>query len=673
MSMVHKRLFTVVTFLLCFETSLLAEQIKVKDAQQIAQSFIQAKSGLRSGNAIHLTQTRYVNESFRSTGGDVAYYVFNLGKNDGFVIVSADDCAYPILGYSTEGGFDANRIAPQTTSWLDNYVKEIGQLIADKTQPTEASKQFRRQLMQGTYATNDNAVILPTALWGQNAPYNLYCPKIRGEQTITGCVATAYAIMMKYYELPKSGKGTHSYTHQQIGNISADFNVVFDWDNMLDNYNSDDYTQEQANAVAQLIYLCGVGVNMDYGITESWAELCPYNMKDLFSLNPGAQELRREGYTDQEWLSLLKKQIDRKQPVIYRGAKINNAGHVFICDGYNDLNMPHFNWGWDGYANGFFSLSALDPERNGGYNYGQEMMYNLVPEAILSTDQVQEVRFGDAMGDEDTQTGISTDINLTDYENGECLTVQVSHIYNVGSAEFVGKLSVGFEDNDGNLMVKEEVAGEVAPGEWPEGYYYGWWKFSIYDLPSPRSDYKLVALYTDENGEWRKIKGGPNITSELPLNGYSDNKSFTITLPTLEGLHIAPLDGYSTNVSQGEDFKFTIETDEDFSSWDIYVSANGNLLVPDGNVYTIENIQDNQVVKVVMENPTSIETIEGAKAYTKEGSLFVYTPEQEFVTVISISGTVINNESQVGLKQYTGLQQGIYIICIGEKKIKVKI
>lgn len=673
MSMVHRRLFAAVAFLLCFATSLLAKQIGLTAAQQIAQSFIQAKSNLRSGIDFQLVQTKYVNESLRSVGEDVAYYVFNLGENEGFIIVSADDCAYPILGYSTDGGFDVDRIAPQTASWLDNYAKEISQLIADNAQPTESSKQFRALLMQGEYTNDNDAIVLPTALWGQNAPYNLYCPKIRGEQTITGCVATAYAIMMKYYELPKTGKGTHSYTHQQIGNISADFNVTFDWNNMLDDYNSVNYTQEQANAVAQLMYLCGVGVNMNYGITESWAELCPYNMKELFSLNPGAQELRREGYTDQEWFSLLKEQIDRKQPVIYRGAKIDNAGHIFICDGYNALNMPHFNWGWNGYANGFFSLSALDPEGNGGYNYGQEMMYNLVPEAILSTDKVQEVRFGDAMGDEDTQTGISTDINLKNYKNGERLTVRVSHIYNVGSAEYIGKLSIGFEDNDGNLIVKDEVAGEVAAGEWPEGYYYGWWEFYIYDLPSPRSDYKLVAFYTDENGEWQKIKGGPNITSVLPLDGNADEKSFTITLPTLDNLHIAPLEGYSTKVSQGEDFKFSVKVDENLSSWDIYVSANGNLLVPDGNVYSIENIQENQVVKIIMETPTGIETLEGIQVYTQDGSIFVYTPQQEQVMIISMGGAIIKNEMQVGLKQYTGLQRGIYIICIGEDKTKIKI
>ena len=93
--------------------------------------------------------------------------------------------------------------------------------------------------------------------------------------------------------------------------------------------------------------------------------------------------------------------------------------------------------------------------------------------------------------------------------------------------------------------------------------------------------------------------------------------------------------------------------------------------------YPIKNIWNHIYIKAEgaeeKEDPTGIEQIEGVKVYTKDGSLYVQTPQREQVIIVSMSGAVVKNEERVGLKQYHGLQPGIYIVRVGDRAYKLRL
>lgn len=297
------------------------------------------------------------------------YYVFE-NKQSGFVIISADDVAVPVLGYADSGRWDAGTMPPDMKWWLEQYGREIESAAATtvSTAPAAVSREYIAPLVK--------------TLWDQDAPYNDMCPAVRTTKTYTGCVATAMAQVMKVHNWPATGKGSQSYTWTRK-TISLDFSTVtFDWDNMLDYYTGR-ATDAQKNAVAQLMYACAVSVKMGFGTDQSGAlvtDIAPALVNN-FDYDPSIAMAAREFYGITEWENLVYGELSAGRPVIYSGSGAD-GGHCFVCDGYND-GFFHFNWGWSGISDGFFRLSALNPGYQGiggnasGFNDGQIIVYNI--------------------------------------------------------------------------------------------------------------------------------------------------------------------------------------------------------------------------------------------------------------------------------------------------------
>ncbi|MCH5326502.1 MAG: C10 family peptidase [Duncaniella sp.] len=298
-----------------------------------------------------------------------ALYVISCGEGHGSMVVSADDVAAPILAYSDEP-FDIDSAPENFKWWLTQYQAEISQAIeANLPAYDEAA------------AAPARATIAPlvTTKWDQDAPYYNKCPKVGTRYTYTGCVATAMAQVINYHKHPVTGTGSHSYTWN---NTTLTFNygaTTFDWANMLNSYNGS-ATEAQKNAVATLMYACGVAVDMNYGTSASGAvsSNVPAALRDYFGFDKGVHYEDRLVYTSQGWEDLVYSQIVDCGPTYYSG-RGESGGHAFVVDGYKD-GFFHFNWGWSGVSDGYYRLYALVPGSQGiggnseGFNTGQSIV-----------------------------------------------------------------------------------------------------------------------------------------------------------------------------------------------------------------------------------------------------------------------------------------------------------
>ena len=356
-----------------------AKQIDLITAKDVANRFVRENSRLKSlanGGDLVLAYTA-------STGNVNNFYVYNLAKG-GFVIVSADDCVEQVLGYSENGSFDINAIPDNMRDALEDYKREINYAIEHS-----AISMGSALALPDMAAEKSPVAPLLTSKWNQGAPYNNKCPMYDTERRcVTGCTATAMAQVMNYFEWPKTGKGSCSYTTAINGtdtNLSLDFSTItFDWDNMLDVYGSS-ATDAQNDAVATLMYSVGVGAQMSYGLSSGAYISNAYRaLIGNFDYDKSLKYAERMYYSIDDWNDLVYNEVSNGRPVLYAGYN-SSSGHAYVCDGYSKDNFFHINWGWGGMSDGYFKLSALNPDGQGiggsdaGYNSGQEIIYGFSP------------------------------------------------------------------------------------------------------------------------------------------------------------------------------------------------------------------------------------------------------------------------------------------------------
>lgn len=330
-------------------------------------------------------------------------YVFNKEGGKGFVIASADDSAFPILGYSDECTFDSSNIPSGLSYWLNGYSREIAE--ARENNITETAESVTNPLA-GMAAISP----LLKSKWNQGAPYNKYCYEISSDgtqtQSVTGCVATSMAQVMYYFKQPAVGTGEISYKHGDSGTYEMDFGAQkFSWSEMLPTYLPGTYTEEEAEAVAYLMKACGYSVKMDYGKGESGASgtAIAGALIDYFGYNKNIEVQTRAWFTYNDWITMIYDNLKNVGPVVYNGSALD-GGHSFVCDGYDGNGYFHINWGWGGMSDGYYLLDALNPDEfgiggaAGGYNLGQQVILNISPE---TGEQIhpQLMQFGNAKGE----------------------------------------------------------------------------------------------------------------------------------------------------------------------------------------------------------------------------------------------------------------------------------
>lgn len=310
-----------------------------------------------------------------------AFYVFNVGDH-GFVIMSADDRFRPVIGYSYQGAFKPDDMAPALQDYLDGINEyrmnrnAVGD--ADAAQNWMSLRNYGRLVTR--YGGKDGSYLVQTQ-WNQNYPYNYCCPVASdgpGGHVYAGCVATAGAQLMKYWNYPIQGTGSYSYypeDHPEYGPLTANFGeTVYDWDNMPNTISASSPI-EKIQAVGQLIYHVGVSVDMNYrpsGSGASTVKLCTV-MPQYFFYTEQMDNIYREDHTHDSYMALITEAIDMSWPMAHRG-----GGHAYVLDGYDDKGFVHFNWGWSGSNDGFFDID------DHGYTDGESVIYNYVPAPIYS-------------------------------------------------------------------------------------------------------------------------------------------------------------------------------------------------------------------------------------------------------------------------------------------------
>lgn len=349
----------IVSLLILLAATMAANPVDIKTAEKAAETFMLSITNTR----IDLQLIDYADQAEFPN-----FYVF--GTDNSFVIISADDCVRPVLGYSTENPFGTEKMPENAFCWLKGYDAQIADASAISPKTTSETEALWNSLLSDEPSVskeNSEVIVAPLieTQWNQNSPYNNSCPS----GTVTGCVATAMAQIMNYWNWPTQGNGSHSYTpqtHPEFGELSANFgSTTYDWGNMLNSYSSG-YNEDQEKAVATLMYHCGVSVEMDYTENSSGAYslFVPDAWINYFRYSPHAYYAEKENYTDTQWIALLKSELDESRPVYYCGSYIENnkpGGHAFVCDGYNSNNEFHFNWGWGGQKDGYFAIGSLNP------------------------------------------------------------------------------------------------------------------------------------------------------------------------------------------------------------------------------------------------------------------------------------------------------------------------
>ncbi len=307
----------------------------------------------------------------------VLYYIVDINSS-GHVIISGDDNAFPILAYSLKNNYVDDNKPPQYISWMKNYELQMQQIIqnnlqADKT-IKDAWKQYSNQQSPGSPLLAVAPLLSTT--WAQGTNYNADCPtETAGPNghALVGCVAVAMGQVMKYWNYPTQGTGSNSYSHtiangysNNYGTLSANFGTTtYGWSSMPNTLSSSS-TSAQKAAVAQLLYHCGISVKMNYGPAFSGAshtETCSA-LKTYFNYDSIANFKDKQNFTTTAWNTMIKSDLDNGYPIIYVGIDtIPPSGHAFVLDGYQGTSNDHynFNWGWGGYADGYFYLTSLNP------------------------------------------------------------------------------------------------------------------------------------------------------------------------------------------------------------------------------------------------------------------------------------------------------------------------
>ena len=321
-------------------------------------------------------------------------YLF-VGEHQGFVLVSADDCARPIIAYSLHGRLSPDSLPVQVSERMEAYCGLIADGIGQQVVSSSADASRWEQLRSGNLpkdGDNDDRIgpLLETH-WHQDGGYALLTP----QHTPTGCAATAQAQMMRYWRYPAFGNGNESYNCPPYGAQSADFShTLYDWANMPDQVTTGSPYQQQL-AVSTLMYHVGVSLHMGYAEGGSGAAglvghpgtpSIDNSLKDYFYYSRNMRPIyRTDGYTDQRWADSLVTELRLQHPIIYCGVA-PEGGHGFVCDGYEYRNGQvffHFNFGWSGNGDGYYTVDDICPNVSPTGQIGSIYHFNQSNQALL--------------------------------------------------------------------------------------------------------------------------------------------------------------------------------------------------------------------------------------------------------------------------------------------------
>ena len=416
----RKTLFLMVTLAL-FVGQIIASPVDVDRAQRLGMKYLQSNYAKQVGT-LSLAYTQM------TESGQPALYVFN-GDNS-FVIVSADDAALPILGASDEHSFDFNELPDGLAYMLRHYARQIQYAMENNLEAdAETAEQWENVNRTGMLKADRSISAVPPLFdlrWNQDCYYNMLCPTSSSwfapcGHMYAGCVACAMSMVMKYWNWPDHGTGSHTYTPSGCPQQSANFESTnYYWNNMPVSLTASS-SSAQKDAVARLMWHCGISVDMAYAADGSGASSynVPNSLKQYFRYCDAVNIKSRSDYTKTQWEDLLIASFDRGIPCYYSGAE-GQAGHAFVCLGYNNNRQFYFNWGWSSQYNNYYAIDALNTG-NGTFNDYQAAIFDFIPDYIYNALIPAAENFGVEASNAHSKTGVVSWTNPTVNVGGETI------------------------------------------------------------------------------------------------------------------------------------------------------------------------------------------------------------------------------------------------------------
>lgn len=494
-----KRLF-LLGMLLIIGWCMYAAQLTESEAYRIAQKY---------NRSLAATPWMQKAPGTSEVAPDAEYYVFNASQNQGYVIVSGDDSLTELVGYSDSGTIDMENLPDNLSSWLETYAEYVKAVRHSETEP------FKNNLLASYPVIRP---LLGEIQWNQSMPYNDMCPydSGAGERCPSGCVATALAQIMKYWEWPVNGVGSYSYT-SNYGVLSADFTKTYQWDKMRDTYTTyydndwniiKEWTQEEGDAVAQLMADLGVALEMGYAPGGSGSNdiMVERAMRNHFRYE--VENHPRLSMTSSEFVDLLVTELRQSRPVYFSGGSASGSGHAFVVDGCNSDGYFHVNWGWGGMSNGYFNVNYMNPNEQGiGGSDGGYFMRQ-------SATTLKPYRDGDVAPEKQVKLSYSTSssndvaglvANVESFSKYEQMNFTVYGLWNYSSRDYYGNVRACVKNEAGDVVAESEnyfqIAGLTAGYLYPElGFMYYSPNFS--QLTDGRYTLSLQSCETGYEGEW---------------------------------------------------------------------------------------------------------------------------------------------------------------------------
>lgn len=521
-----RKLFFLIALL--FPISIFADNVTLDKAQTLAEKFL-TKSSTKAGGNVRLVWDGESEATKASS--EPAYYVFQ-SDGGGFVIISACDAVTPVLGYSYSGTFISDNMPQNLSDWMGRLRSEIIKVRDAGEKPSiKVQKEWDNLSTSGTIPVySSTSKYYETALWDQNTPYNDLCPKDGDKNSVTGCVATSTAIVMKHRQWPEAGKGKlpdYSDVYGKRWELGHELGA-YDWNNMLMEYKSGSYSEQQAKQVAQLMFDLGVMTKMIYSATSSgtMTQYAAPGLAKYMGYDNSIVYLDRHLFSEEEWLTKVKSEIDNVGPFVYSGQS-GSGGHAFVVAGYDKSNYLYVNWGWSGKDNGYFSLTSM-----GGFTYSNGAVFNMFKD-----------RGGEDPGISASYQGITVSKELI--RKGESFNAVLTNVHGT-QREGMVYISIGHHNAEGKLL---EVVSQWYAIEGNFSSYYPTMDYNEckINLAISKGDYISPVYLTDAAAEEMdaiplpfddEIGGAASYCLDFPILSYTsfgyDKTSNLVTVEVSE-------------------------------------------------------------------------------------------------------------------------------------------
>lgn len=532
-----------------------AQQVSSQQALEKARKFVSSnrpgkQKAMGTAGALRQVSQQQI---LSGTRGD-QLFIYNVGTDNGFVIVSGDERTPDILGYADKGSIDPQNMPENMRSLLEDYVSQINSLTP-----------YSNSRSKSSYAP-----VMPmiTAEWDQNNPYNLQCPTKSGKLCVTGCVATAMSQIL-YYVRPDGCTALPGYSG--LASLPA---TTFNWGIMRDTYKSSD-NDASASEVAKLMRYCGQSVNMTYGTGSSAAstEKAIDAFINNFGISKSCTRILRENYSAEEWEHRLYAELAEGRPMIFSGRNIE-GGHAFICDGYDGSGLYHINWGWSGSSNGFFFMNRLSPKHQGtggtnnGYNNELWAMIGIKqktgPEVIVHVMECD--RIASVTPTKPTRADVTKDFTIT--INADVWNI--SEIYN--TYEFCW----GLFDEAGNML--QTSVPETMTYEYLHGKINRPFTIALGRNIASGNYYIKPLSHNEGETEWGLCKNYNVSTLPITISATSA----TITVPAPHGTYwsyaISNFQITGNHIANAkQDVSFNVKNNGDYYSSSVYIVVDETL------------------------------------------------------------------------------------------------